>query len=321
LAKIAFIFPGQGSQSVGMGKDFYQNFAGARETFDQGNEILGFNIKEMIFNGSKEDLQDTANTQPALLLTSIAILKVFSEAAIDRGLRGFNNGNSYPVACAGHSLGEFTAYVASHALSFRDGLLTVRKRGELMAGADPKKKGAMAAIIGLNDSEVEEICKEVSKIGVIVPANYNCPGQIVISGERSAVEKGIELAKLKKAKMAVILDVSGAFHSPLIKDASIEFEKFLSSIDINKPLYPVISNVTADIIDYNNIKSSWVKQMLSSVLWKKSVEKMIDMGVDIFIEVGAGKVLQGLVKKINKDVTVLGIDSLSTLEKTLEQLK
>ncbi len=308
MANIAFLFPGQGSQAVGMGLDYYDGFSESRAIFDQANDILGFDLKDMIFNGSKEDLQKTENTQPALLTMSVAVLKVLE-----------NKGITAKV-CAGHSLGEFSAHVAAGTLNFADGLKTVRKRGELMASADQSSIGMMAAIIGLEDSVVEEICKTASGLGLVIPANYNCPGQVVISGERRGVEEGIRLAKEAKARMAVPLEVSGAFHSPLIQEASVKFESFLRDIPINKPNIPVVSNVTADIVQLDDIKSSWVKQMLSSVLWKKSVDKMIDMGVDTFIEVGAGKVLQGLVKKTNRSVTTLGSDNINSLEKTLEKL-
>jgi len=309
MSKIAFIFPGQGSQAIGMGEDFYNNFSEAKEIIDQADSILGFSIKELMFKGPKEELQKTENTQPALLVTSIALLRVLQKEGIT------------PIVCAGHSLGEFSAYVAAEGLTFEDGLRTVRKRGELMAVADPEKKGTMAAIIGLDDNVVEEICQEASSVGTVIPANFNCPGQVVISGERAGVEKGIELAKERKARMAVPLDVSGAFHSPLIDSAGKLFEEFLQNITINAPKYPVIANVTADVVSHADIKSSLAKQMLSSVQWKKSVDKMVEVGADTFIEIGSGKVLQGLVRKTNKSATTLGVENIASLEKTLEKLK
>ncbi len=308
MANIAFLFPGQGSQAVGMGQDYYDRFPESRAVFDQTNDILGFDLKDMIFNGTKEELQKTENTQPALLTMSIAVLKVLETKGITAKV------------CAGHSLGEFSAHVAAGTLSFADGLKTVRKRGELMANADPSGIGIMAAIIGLEDSVVEGICKTASELGLVIPANYNCPGQVVISGERRGVEEGIRLAKEAKARMAIPLEVSGAFHSPLIKEASIEFEGFLRDVLVDKPNIPVVSNVTAEVVEVNDIKTYWVKQMVSSVLWKKSVDTMIAMGVDTFIEVGAGKVLQGLVKKTNRSATTLGTDNINSLEKTLEKL-
>lgn len=317
MSNIALLFPGQGSQAVGMAKDFYDNYPEAKEVMDQANEILGFSITELMFNGPEEELKKTENTQPALLIASIAMLKVLSKDSLSKGICG----DDYPLVCAGHSLGEFTAYVASHALSFEDGLKTVRKRGELMANANPGGDEAMAAIIGLEDSVVEDICKKASSDGVVVPANYNCPGQLVISGDKNAVEKAMEIAKEEKAKMVVPLVVSGAFHSPLMEGASKDFEDFLSNITLNEPLFPVISNVSAEITPFENIKASLVKQLTSSVQWKKSVETMIKMGADTFIEVGSGKVLQGLVKKVDRKANILGINSIETIEKSLEKLQ
>ncbi len=309
MSNIAFVFPGQGSQCVGMGEDFYNHFPESKEIFDYANEILGFNLTDTIFKGTKEDLQKTFNAQPALLATSVAILK----ALIKEGI--------LPGVCAGHSLGEFTAYVASECLTLESGLKTVHKRGELMANADPEGKGTMAAIVGLEDSLVEEICTMASEQGTVIPANYNCPKQLVISGDRSGIEKAVKLAAEKGAVMAVQLNVSGAFHSPLIKTAGRDFETFLQGIDISKPKIPVISNVTAAVVDTDQIKNILAKQMLSPVLWKKSIEKMIDMGIDTFIEVGPGKVLQGLVKKTNRKMSTYGVDSISNFEKTLKKLK
>jgi [acyl-carrier-protein] S-malonyltransferase len=309
MSKIAFVFPGQGSQNVGMGKDLYDNFKEAKEIYEKACDILDLDIIKLCFEGPLEELTKTENAQPAILTTSIAANALLEKKNITMDM------------AAGHSLGEYSAYVAAGWISFEDGLKAVRERGLAMAGADPEGKGSMAAIIGLDADVVKMICKEASKQGVVVPANYNTPNQIVISGEKSGIVRAIELAEEKDATMAKELVVSGAFHSPLMEGALERFKKAIDSIEIKDGKCPVIANVSADVVDKDKIKDSLIEQMTSSVLWVDSVNKMQEMGAETFIEVGSGKVLRGLIKKINRKLDVLSVGDSSSLEKTLEKLK
>ena len=309
MSKIAFVFPGQGSQTVGMGKDLYDNFSIAKETYEKACDILNFDLIKLCFEGPIEELTKTENAQPAILTTSIAAYQVLKEKGIS------------PVVCAGHSLGEYSAYVAAGWLTFEDGVNAVRQRGLAMAGADPEGVGTMAAILGLDDSLVKEACEQASASGIVVPANFNSPSQVVISGDKSGVKKAMELADEKGAKIVKELVVSGAFHSPLMEKAVEKFREVISSIEIQDGNYPVIANVSADTVAKDGIKESLVKQMTSSVQWTESVKKMISMGVDTFIEVGSGKVLQGLIRAIDKGPARLGVSDGASLEKTLEKLK
>lgn len=299
MGKIALVFPGQGSQEVGMGKEFYDQFASSKKIIDQANQILGFDLIKLMFNGPIEELTKTENTQPALLTTSIAIL----EALRDKGI-AFE-------AVAGHSLGEYSAYVASGKLSFEDGLKAVRKRGELMANADPDKKGSMAAVMRIEDSKVEEICKKYDKV---VPANYNCPGQLVISGDKEQLAKVSEEIAAAGGR-AMPLNVSGPFHSPLMKTAAENFAGFLSALKFNNTSIKLYANVTAKPLENGKEASLLKEQIYSSVRWTQTIENMISDGFDTFIEVGSGKVLQGLIKKINKEVKIFGVSKLEDLSK------
>ena len=285
----AYIFPGQGSQKPGMGKDLFNDIEESRELFKRANNILNFNITELMFDGTNEDLLQTKVTQPAIFIHSV-ILALTSKTF-------------KPDVCAGHSLGEFSALVASKSISFENGLKLVSVRANAMQRACQETKGTMAAILGLSDDIVEFACNEID--GIVKPANYNCPGQLVISGELSAVEKACELLKEKGARRALILPVSGAFHSDLMNSASNELKKGIDNIDFKKPNCPIYQNFTASaVIDPLFIRENLLNQLTGPVLWTQSINKMISNGVKEFIEVGPGNTLQGLIKKIDGDVIV-----------------
>ncbi|WP_144533362.1 ACP S-malonyltransferase [Bacillus pumilus] len=311
MTKIAFLFPGQGSQKIGMGKDLFDQEAVSKAVFEEADKTLGFDLSSMIFEGDAEELTLTFNAQPALLTTSIAILKKFEESGIKADY------------AAGHSLGEYTALVAAGALSFQDAVYAVRKRGELMNEAVPAGEGAMAAILGLDQTALLEVTKEVTESGHLVElANLNCPGQIVISGTAKGVEIASEKAKEKGAKRAIALEVSGPFHSALMKPAAEKFTDVLSKLDITDAKTPVISNVTADIVTSRDaIETKLIEQLYSPVRFEESVERLIDLGVTTFIEIGPGKVLSGLVKKVNRRLTTISVSDQETIEAAIETLK
>ncbi|MBR0589967.1 MULTISPECIES: ACP S-malonyltransferase [Bacillus] len=311
MTKIAFLFPGQGSQKIGMGKDLFDQEAVSKAVFEEADKTLGFDLSSMIFEGDAEELTLTYNAQPALLTTSIAILKKFEESGIKADY------------AAGHSLGEYTALVAAGALSFQDAVYAVRKRGELMNEAVPAGEGAMAAILGLDQAALLEVTKEVTESGHLVElANLNCPGQIVISGTAKGVELASEKAKEKGAKRAIALEVSGPFHSALMKPAAEKFTDVLSKLNITDAKTPVISNVTADIVTSRDaIETKLIEQLYSPVRFEESVERLIDLGVTTFIEIGPGKVLSGLVKKVNRRLTTISVSDQETIEAAIETLK
>lgn len=309
MGKLAFIFPGQGAQYVGMGKEIAAEYKSASDIFDAATAALGFDIKEMIFNGDDETLKITENTQPTILTTSIACM----QPLLEKGIK--------PDFVAGLSLGEYAAHVVAGTISFKDAVALVKKRGKYMQEAVPVGVGAMAAIIGLQNNDVIECCKEASQIGIAEPANFNCPGQIVVAGEVAAVEKVTELCKAKGAKRAMLLPVSAPFHCSLLKPAGEKLAIELANITLNDIKIPVVTNVTAEgITDKNIVKDLLVKQVSTSVLWEKCIRTMLEQGVDTFIEIGPGKVLSGFVKKVSKDVKVLNVEDLESLNKVFEEL-
>lgn len=288
----AYIYPGQGAQFSGMGKELYESNAEAKMLFDQANEILGFEITKIMFEGSDEELKQTKVTQPAVFLHSVIL--------------SLTNPDFAPDMVAGHSLGEFSALVANKTLSFEDGLKLVYKRALAMQKACEVNPSTMAAILGLEDAVVEKVCGEVD--GVVVAANYNCPGQLVISGSNEAIDIACEKMKEAGAKRALPLPVGGAFHSPLMEPARIELEEAINSTVFNDPICPVYQNATAQpSIDVAVIKANLIKQLTAPVRWTQSVQNMVADGAMQFIESGPGKVLQGLVKKIHRDAEVSGI--------------
>ena len=294
----AFVFPGQGAQFPGMGKDLYENSPKAKELFEKANEILGFRITDIMFDGTDEDLRQTKVTQPAVFLHS-----VISALCMGEGFK--------PDMTAGHSLGEFSALVAAGALSFEDGLKLVYARAMAMQKACEATPSTMAAIIALPDSTVEEVCKKVNdEVGVCVAANYNCPGQIVISGAVEAIQAACEQLKAAGAKRALPLKVGGAFHSPLMQPAKEELEAAIQATEFHTPSCPVYQNVDAlPHTDPAEIKANLVAQLTASVRWTQTVQNMVAGGADDFTECGPGAVLQGLVKKIAKDVNAHGIEA------------
>lgn len=312
--KVAFIFSGQGSQYIGMGKELYDNIPECKKIYDKANEVLGFDLKGLIFNGDKEELNITENTQPAILTTSIAILQAIKSKGIT------------PEIVAGLSLGEYSALVASEALEFETAVSLVKKRGRFMQEAVPQGVGSMAAVIGLDESKIENVLKVARKKGTVEIANYNTNNQIVIGGEKAAVDFAAELLKESGARRVLPLNVSGPFHTSLLNEASIKLEKELNNVEFKEPNIKVITNVTADYIsNKDDIKCLLEKQVKSSVKWSKTIEKMIDEGIDTFIEIGPLKTLSSFVREISKDkktkVNIFNVEDIKSLNKTLEGME
>lgn len=300
--KLAFVFPGQGSQYVGMGKGIYEVSAAARRVFHQADEVLGFSLSSMCFNGPGDELNDTINAQPAILTVSLAYLEALRE-------RWHTLGSSIsPVVVAGHSLGEFTALVAAGVLDFADGLRLVRERGRIMKENGDLVPGGMAAVIGLDREVLEDVCAEAGEVGIVVLANDNCPGQSVISGDNVALQRAMELAKARGARRAVRLDISIASHSPLMERASQQFNELASRIHLHEPDIPIIANITGQMVTTaEDIRKEIAQHVVRPVQWTGSVREMVNSGVNTFLEVGPGNVLGGLIRRIRSDVEVITI--------------
>ena len=308
--KTAFLFAGQGAQAIGMGKDLCEKFPIAGATFDEASAALGFNIKEMIFDGDSDTLMITENTQPAILTMSTAVLRLVQDAGINADI------------VAGLSLGEYTAHIASGSIEFTDAVKLVKERGRLMQSEVPLGVGTMAVIMGLSADDVRQVCKIAIERGIVEPANFNCPGQIAVSGEVAAIEYACEIAKERGAKRAMLLPVSAPFHCSMLRGAGEKLREKLDEINISDMQIPLISNVTADYVESkDDIKDILQQQVSSSVLFEDSVRKMLADGVDTFVEIGPGKALSGFVKKINPDIRVMNIENVDTFEKAISELK
>ena len=308
-SNIAFVFPGQGSQFVGMGKDIHDHFAEAKNIFKEASNTLGYDVGSLCFDGPREELNKTSKTQPCILTISIALY----HAVLHEGLK--------PSAVAGHSLGEYSALVSAGVFSFRDAVQITEKRGQFMQEAVPEGKGLMAAILGLEKEKVEHICVSL-KSGYAAPANYNCPGQIVIAGEREAVEEAVEMSKISGAKRAIPLAVSVPSHCRLMEKASERFSALLETIDMKNPDFPIVNNADARFLtDVGDIRISLKRQLNFPLLWEDSIKALSDSGITTFIEIGPGKVLSGLVKRILPDAVVLNISDLESLKSTLMKIK
>lgn len=306
MQKIACIFPGQGAQYPGMGKELAESYREAMDIFDLASERLGIDMKKLCFEGDRKELEKTENTQPSILTASIAMLKVLKLKGIE------------PQITAGLSLGEYSALVASNAIDFSDAVELVKKRGKYMQEAVPEGEGTMAAVMGMERAPVLDCLKMASGYGVVEAANYNCPGQIVIAGHTKAVEKACSILKDKGARRVIMLPVSAPFHSSLLRPAGEKLAVDLENVNISDNKLPVISNVNAQVVmDKYEIKRCLVEQVSNSVLWEDSVNRMIYMGVDTFIEVGPGRTLSAFIKKIDKRLYVYNVEDAESLEKTI----
>jgi [acyl-carrier-protein] S-malonyltransferase len=305
MMNIGLIFPGQGSQYVGMGKDLYDRYAPAQKIFEEANEALGFDIARLCFQGPEEMLKLTANTQPAILATAVAALSVMQA---EREIT--------PAAAAGHSLGEYAALVAAGGLRFRDAIRLVHLRGRFMQEAVPVGTGAMAALLGMTGAEAEALCREAAQGEILSPANFNGPGQIVIAGHSGAVERAVKMVTAQPGKKAVSLPVSAPFHCSLMKPAAERLEKELNQVDVGNLNFPVLANAVADFYPAKEkIRELLVKQVFQPVRWEECMQKMIGMGVAMVLEVGPGKVLSGLLRRISREVKVTNVEDGASWEK------
>ncbi|MRH42225.1 ACP S-malonyltransferase [Aquibacillus halophilus] len=312
MKRVAFVFPGQGSQTVGMGKQMYDKYIDVKEMFNQADQLLGDSLTSLMFEGPADVLTNTENAQPSLLLTSAAINKVL------------NDNDIYPVMTAGHSLGEYSALVASGALPWEEALPLVRTRGTLMEKAYPEGKGAMAAVLGASIDVIDEVLEKVNRTSdeVVDVANLNCPGQVVISGTRLGIEQASELLKNNGVKRVIPLNVSGPFHSRLMEPASTEFTRALHNVNFKDAIIPVYANVTAQpVTDTNEIMDLLLRQLYSPVRFEEIIENMLKENLDAIVEVGNGKVLNGLVKKVNRQITTFAIQDPDSLEKFIQWYK
>ena len=308
--KTAFIFPGQGAQTVGMGKDFYDNFDAAKKLFDEADDALGYSIKKICFDGTADDLKLTANTQPAILIVSVIVNEILKSEGVEAQIAG------------GHSLGEYSALVAAGSLKFRDAVVLVHKRGQFIQEAVPVGEGAMAAILGLDDDTIIKICAAATEFGEVQAVNFNCPGQTVIAGKTAGVEAAVEKLKSAGAKKAVVLPVSAPFHSTLMAPAAKKLAVELDKIKINDAAFPVAANVNGELeTSAATIKNNLVAQADNPVKWIACVEAMKNFGAETFIECGPGKTLCGFNRRIDKKIRSLNVENLDSLKKTLDALK
>jgi [acyl-carrier-protein] S-malonyltransferase len=307
--KLAFLFPGQGSQAIGMGRALAERYPAAREAFETADRVLGCALSRICWEGPEEELRKTSNAQPALLVHSVAALRLLESA----GLR--------PAAVAGHSLGEYSACVAAGSLDFEDAVVLVRRRGELMLEAGIERPGAMAALLGLERSAVEAVCREAAPAGVVVPANLNAPGQVVLSGEVAAVERACELAKARGARRAIRLEVSGAFHSPLMESAAAGLSEALDRTTLRDARCPIVTNVSAaPITRAGDIRDTLKRQLLAAVRWEDSMRRLLEDGVDGMVEIGAGRVLRGLLRALDREAATWNVEDPESLGATLSAL-
>ena len=310
MQKTVFVFPGQGAQYLGMGKDLYENYDVVKDVFKKASDALDQDMKDLIFNSSEKELELTKNTQPAVLTVSIAIMKVLKEEKIN------------PDAVAGLSLGEYAALVTAGILDFKEAVKVVRKRGQFMQNEVPVGVGAMSAILALDKESIKKACKKASDLGVCEVANYNCPGQIVIAGKKEAVEKANKICLEKGAKKAILLPVSAPFHTSMLKGAGEKLNGILKDVDFKEGEIPVVANYNAEFVNSKDeVRNLLVKQVSNPVLWEDSIEKFIDKGYNTFIEVGPGKSLSKFIKRVSRKVNILSVEDEKTLKRTLKKVK